>query len=247
MMPVTPLVKILLIINVVVWFVGVVVLEQYFLKDHYLSAWLSLVPYDLLKSFFIWQPVTYLFVHSPSPMHIIFNMLLLWWMGSSLERVWGSKFFGLFYFVSGVGAAFLYCIAVISYALISGNKEILILPVFGASSALFGLLVAYGMIFGEQIVYFMFFFPMKAKYFVGILAAIEVVLALNNGPVQGKVSNLACIGGLIAGYVFLKIWGAGPGKPGLRGMVKKSRSSKLRLVVNNEEEFNESNKPKYWN
>src|ERR1700687_1175285 len=88
--------------------------------------------------------------------------------------------------------------------------------------------------------FWMFFFAMKAKYFVAILAGIEVVLVLNNGPVQGKVANLAHVGGLITGYIFLKIWpkikGGGSGFAGGFGRGGKSRNKKLRLVVNNDEE-----------
>lgn len=245
-MPLTYFVRILIIINVAIWFFGTVVLEQYFFDKPYLTSYLGLVPYDLVKHFFLWQPLTYLFIHMANPLHIIFNMLLLWWMGSQLERFWGTRFFALFYFVSGVGAAFLYGFAAVAYAVITGRAGILVVPVVGASAALFGLLVAYGMIFGNQTVYFMFFFPMKARLFVGILAAIEVVLVLNNGPVQGKVANLAHVGGLITGYLFLKIWPRIKG--GFSGRPRKSRNQKLRLVVNNEEEAgDEAGQPKYWN
>jgi membrane associated rhomboid family serine protease len=250
-MPLTPFARILLFVNVGIWFVGTVILEQYFLGKPYLTIYLGLSPYDLLRHFFIWQPFTYLFIHAVNPMHIIFNMLLLWWLGGQLERLWGSKFFALFYFVSGVGAAFLYSLAAIIYSLISGQAEILVTPVIGASSALFGLLVAYGVLFGEQTVFFMFIFPMKAKYFVALLAGIEIVLVLNNGPVQGKVANLAHVGGLVTGYIFLKIWpkikGGGSGSAGRFGRSGKSRNKKLRLVVNNDEEIAVDDKPKYWN
>jgi membrane associated rhomboid family serine protease len=247
MMPLTYLVRLLMIINVVIWFVGIVILEQYFLEKPYLSEFLGLAPYDVVKRFFIWQPVTYLFIHSSNPMPIIFNLLLLWMMGGQLEKLWGTKFFGLFYFVSGVGAALLYSFGAVIYAVLTGHASFLIEPVTGASPALFGLLVAYGVLFGEQTVLFMFFFPMKAKYFVAILAGIQVVLVLNNGPVQGKVTILTQVCGLIVGYIFLKIWpriqsgwGGGRGQGGGR------RNKKLRLVVNNED-LDNVEKPKYWN
>jgi membrane associated rhomboid family serine protease len=246
-MPVTPFVRILMIINIAVWFIGVVILEQYFLPKPYLTVYLGLSPYDFIRHFFLWQPLTYLFIHATSPMHIIFNMLLLWWMGSSLEKIWGTKFFALFYFVSGVGAGILYSLAAFVYAILSGHTVILITPVIGASAALFGCLMAYGMLFGEQTVYFMFFFAMKAKYFVAVLAAIEVVLVLNNGPVQGKVANLAHVGGLVTGYIFLKVWPKIQGRS--RGGKGKGsgKNRNLRLIVSNEDEVNESEKPKYWN
>lgn len=244
-MPLSKVVKILIITNVVVWFLGNVIIEQYFMTEPHLTFWLGLVPLSVVKNYFIWQPFTYLFVHSPNPMHIIFNMLLLWWLGSELERYWGRRFFTLFYFVAGIGAGFLYTTATLIYSIVTGKAAILLTPVVGASAAIFGLMVAYGMVFGERIVYFMFFFPMKAKIFVAILGAIEVVLVLNNGFAQGRVASLAHVGGIVSGYIFLKIWPyIGGGRGGKRR--DKSRSNKLRLVVNNQE-FNDVDKPKYWN
>jgi membrane associated rhomboid family serine protease len=246
-MPLTPFARILIFINVGVWFFGIVVLEQYFLGKPYFTMYLGLSPYDLLRHFFVWQPFTYLFIHAASPWQLIFNMFLLWGLGGQLERLWGSKFFALFYFVSGVGAAFLYSLGAIIYSLVTGQAEILVTPVLASSSALFGLLVAYGVLFGEQTVYFMFLFALKAKYFVAILAGIEIVLVLNNGPVQGKVGALVQVGGLISGYIFLKIWPKIKGGGSGSGRSAKSRNKKLRLVVNNDEEIAVDDKPKYWN
>ena len=246
-MPFSKVVKRLVIVNVVVWFVGIVIIEQFFLSEPQITLWLGLVPLSLVKNFFIWQPLSYLFIHSTNPTHIIFNMLLLWWLGSELERFWGARFFTLFYFVSGVGAAILYTLAVFVFSLVTGRAEGLVTPVVGASAAIFGLLVAYGLIFGERVVYFMFFFPMKAKYFGAILGAIEVVLVLNNGLVQGKVANLAHVGGLVTGYIFMKIWPfISGGRGGKRPGPKSKKNDRLKLVVNNEG-FDEPEKPKYWN
>jgi membrane associated rhomboid family serine protease len=250
-MPFTKVVKRLVIANVVIWFIGVVIIEQYFMTEPKLTWIFGLEPLRIIKNYYLWQPFTYLFIHSTNPTHVIFNMLLLWWLGSELERVWGSKFFTLFYFVSGVGAALLYSVGACFYSAITGHLEILLMPVIGASAAIFGLLVAYGLIFGERVVYFMFFFPMKAKYFVAILGGIEVVLVLNNGLIQGKVANLAHVGGLISGFIFLKLWphikGGGRGAGGIGpGAGKKKKNSKLKLVVNNSD-FNAVEKPEIWN
>jgi len=245
-MPITPVVKKLIIANVVIWFVGIVLIEQYFLADPKISHWFGLTPYNVLKDFYLWQPVTYLFIHSSGPMHVIFNMLLLWWMGSELERHWGARFFTLYYFVCGVGSAFLYMFSVLIYSIISGKAEVLSVPVVGASAAIFGLLVAYGLVFGERTVLFFFFFPMKAKVFVAILGAIEVVLVLNNGLIQGKVANLAHIGGLVSGFAFLVLWPWFKNR-GTRSKASKKGTGKLKLVVNKNEDLNENDKPKYWN
>jgi hypothetical protein len=93
----------------------------------------------------------------------------------------------------------------------------------------------------------MFLFPMKAKYFVAILGLIEVVLVLNNGATQGKVSALSHVTGILAGYIFLKLWPRirGMGGPSAKPPKKKGRGE-LKLVVNNDP-VEKSDGPKYWN
>jgi len=246
---VTPMVKKLIIINAVVWFVGAVILEPYVLKAPYLTLFLSLIPITLIKNYYFWQPLTYMFYHTANLWHILFNMLILWWLGSEMERHWGSRFFLIYYLACGVGAAFLYILFVVTYSLITGSGNLLQSPVLGASGAIFGLLVAYGLVFGERIVYFMFFFPMKAKWFVALLGGIDLVLILNTGVENGAISNLAHISGAVAGFLFLWIWSRTRGGPGGKGPRKKSeRKGNLKLVVNNTEEFTApEHKPKYWN
>lgn len=241
--PLSPVVKILMIVTVAVWFVGNVVIEQYILSDRFISTYLGLVPIDVIKNFYLWQPITYMFVHAVGPLHVLFNMLLLWWLGSDLERYWGSRFFTTYYFVCGIGAALLYCLVVGIYSIVSGNMLPVLVPVVGASGAVFGLMVAYGLIYGERVFYFMLFFPMKAKYFVVILACVEVVLVLNNGLGKGDVANLAHLGGLITGFVFLIIWPRIKG--GFKAPKRSKKSNNLRLVVNNSDK--EVDNPKYWN
>lgn len=245
-LPLTPVVKVLIIVNLIIWFFGNVIAEQYIFQEPKLTLWFGLIPWQLENSFALWQPLTYMFLHATSPFHIIFNMLLLWWLGGELERHWGSKFFAAFYFVCGVSAALLYVLCVIIYAFITTNLAPLYLPVVGASAAIFALMVAYGMIFGERTVYFMLFFPMKAKIFVAILAFIEVVMILNNGLTRGE-ANIAHIGGLITGFLFLKIYPFfNRGGKGGGGRFSKRKNTNLKLVVNNQE-FSEAEKPKYWN
>jgi membrane associated rhomboid family serine protease len=116
--------------------------------------------------------------------------------------------------------------------------------VVGASGAIFGLLLAYGMIFGERVVTFMMLFPMRAKYFVMILGGVEIATLLGGG--HGRVANLAHIGGLAAGFLFLQVytrlqqsrWRKQGSKRGGRG---------LRLVVNNPKNDEKKDGPKYWN
>lgn len=235
MVPFTGVVKKLVIINLAVWFVLQIIIEQFLLSSPWITGTFGLQPGQLLE-FYIWQPVTYMFLHDVNPFHILFNMLILWWLGAELENQWGRRFFTLYYFVCGVGAALIYSAGVIGYSLLSGRLDPLYMPVIGASGAGFGLMLAYGIVFGERIVYFMFVFPLKAKYFVMILGAVELVMLLNQGiGGGGKVANLAHLGGIISGFLFLNFWTIWR-----RRRRPPGGGRKLRLVVDNE------NTPKYW-
>ncbi|MGZ3773995.1 MAG: rhomboid family intramembrane serine protease [Pseudobdellovibrionaceae bacterium] len=238
--PLTPAVKWLLIINVAVWFVFQVILEG-FLRIPFSSIF-GLYPGKVLFNFHIWQLVTYMFLHSLQVTHILFNMLMLWFFGAELEQRWGTKFFLIYYFVCGVGAAILYCLGVWGYALVTGSQTGLIVPVIGASGAIFGLLLAQGILFGERIVYFFMLFPMKTRYFVALMGFVQLASLMTAGVSGGEVAYLAHLGGLVSGYLCLKIksWKD-------RSSFKKKTKSKgrnLRLVVNNEKN---DKPPKYWN
>ncbi len=246
MVPVTPVVRWLIGINVAVWLLLQLILEGYVLGNASITWTLGLVPENFLSKFFIWEPLTYMFLHSRNVFHIVFNMLLLWWLGSELEQRWGSRFFLMYYLVSGVGAGILYGIVVLIHGLIMGKSAaIWTSPVVGASGAVFGLMLAYGIIFGERIVYFMMVFPMRAKWFVTILGAVEVATLLNNGIGGGDVANLAHLGGLASGFLFLQ----GYTRLQQRRWRKQSdrRGRGLKLVVNNDKKDDEKGGPKYWN
>lgn len=239
-MPMTPTVKWLMIINVACWIILQVFIESVF-RWFPVSSTLGLVPGKILYFFYIWQPFTYMFLHSTDVTHILFNMLMLWWLGAELEQRWGRKFFLTYYFVCGVGAALIYTVGMWIYAYGSGNVNGLTAPVVGASGALFGLMLAYGMLFGERIVHFMMLFPMKAKYMVMILGAIQIVSMLTSQVAGGGVAYLAHLGGLISGYLFLKgrqSWGNIS-----QSLKNRKRGRKLHLVVDNEKR----DTPKYWN
>jgi len=161
---------------------------------------LALTPVAVVDHFAIWQLVTYLFLHggiSPAltdPWHLVFNMLALWMFGSPLEETWGTRRFLKYYFVCGIGAG---VCDVIANALVGswGTSTI------GASGAIFGLLIAFGMLFPESTVLMGFLFPIKAKYMVAIYAAVELYMlrGVNTG-----VSNFAHLGGMLVGYIYLK-------------------------------------------
>lgn len=241
-MPFTDTVKKLVIVTVGFWLVFQVILEQLLLPQLELSRYLGLVPAMITEHFYIWQLFTYMFLHSVEPTHIIFNMLMLWWLGSELEQMWGKKFFLFYYLMSGTGAAILYFLFSLVMWLVVGRVDNMVVPVVGASGAVFALLLAYGIIYGERVVYFMFVVPMKAKYFVMILGGIEFVLTINSGGL-GKMANLVHLGGLLVGFIILYI----RSKLQKSGTKRRGGSGpKLRLVVDNRQS-NEDNGPRYWN
>ncbi len=243
--PFTKTVKALVIANVAIWVVGVLILQSIFFKSNVLFQTFGLVPDKFLFSFWFWQPFTYMFLHSQSVFHVLFNMLILWWFGSELELKWGSKFFLTYYLVCGVGAALIYLLFVFAYSLITADPLPLLAPVVGASGAAFGLLLAYGILFGERVIYFMMMFPMKAKYFVLIIGLVELVTLLDSGFSSG-VANLAHLGGLLSGYLALKYWTTWRFKP-LKKKATDAAKRRLKLVVDNERDLDRKNGPKYWN
>lgn len=238
--PLTPAVKWLLIINVAIWFVFQVILEG-FLRVPFLSIF-GLYPGKVLFNFHIWQPVTYMFLHSLQVTHILFNMLMLWFFGAELEQRWGTKFFLIYYFTSGIGAAILYCVGVWGYALVTGSQTGLIVPVMGASGAIFGLLLAQGILFGDRIVYFFMVFPMKTRFFVAVMGFVQLASMMTSSVNGGEVAYLAHIGGLVSGYICLKVKSLMDRKEWKKKSKNKGRN--LRLVVNNEKK---EKPPKYWN
>ena len=244
--PMTPVVRNLIIVNTVIWFFITVIIEPYFLQAPFFTRYFGLIPALAVEKFFIWQFVSYMFFHALSITHVLFNMLLLWWLGSELEQRWGSRFFLLYYMVCGVGAGLIYTLILTSYQLVIGGSSAWGVPVVGASGAVFGLLLAYGIIFGERVIHFMMIFPMKAKFFVMILAGIELVTVLNAGVgSDSNVANLAHLGGLVSGYIFLFFYTRYyVGRQGIGG-TGKSRGRNLKLVVNNEP--SKSKDPKFWN
>jgi membrane associated rhomboid family serine protease len=143
----------------------------------------------------IWQLGTYLFLHSlGSVWHILFNMLSLWMFGTPIEQTWGTKRFLQYYFICGIGAGI--CVVVANLAFGDPYQRVL-----GASGAIYGLLLAYGMLFPNQTVLMSFLFPIKAKYMVMIFGAIAFLSSFQGG---GTVSNLAHLGGMLFGFIYMK-------------------------------------------
>ena len=239
-------VKFLIISNLLCWFFLVLIVQNFFLKSPLVFHVFGFVPAKIESHFFIWQFFTYMFLHSGGIFHILFNMLILWMFGSELEQLWQKKFFLKYYFFCGVGSAVIYFLGTKIYLLLGGSSAVLEIPVVGASGAVFGLILAYGWIFRERVILFMFIFPMKAKHFTMLIAAIELLSVLNAG-FGSPVANLAHLGGLISGFLFLKF-----NYIFERISFKKTSSlyKKLKILQGGKsEELNDAKKDsvKYWN
>lgn len=181
-----PAVKNLLIINII-FFLGTMVLERNGLYN--VTNMLALNPIGSGR-FHIWQLFTYMFMHA-SIDHIFFNMFALWMFGNTLENYWGSRRFLFYYFVCGVGAGIIN--ALVSYGL-----------TVGASGAVYGILLAFGMMFPNEKIYIYFLLPLKAKWFVGIYAAIELFEGVFRS--YDGIAHFAHLGGMIFGLILILYW-----------------------------------------
>jgi len=188
--PVSTTLKALIAANVVMFLVTT------FAKS--VVAYLGLVPALVLQQFWVWQIATYMFLHG-GIFHIVFNMLALWMFGAELERIWGTRYFLKFYFVTGIGAGALTVLfSTLPFAFAQQVQHSIVI---GASGAIYGLLLAYGLYFPDRPIYMYFVFPIPAKVFVAILGAIAFFSSLSEA---GGTANATHLGGLIIGYLFLK-------------------------------------------
>jgi membrane associated rhomboid family serine protease len=154
----------------------------------------ALIPAAVVQNFYIWQLFTYLFLHGGIG-HIVLNMLALYFFGSPLELDWGTRRFLKFYFYCGIAAG----VCVVLAGLLVGSRYN---PTLGASGAILGLLVAFGVLYPNETILLMFMIPMKAKHLVMLYAAIELLSLW--GPDTG-VSTMAHLGGMAFGFLYLKV------------------------------------------
>jgi membrane associated rhomboid family serine protease len=155
----------------------------------------ELVPKAVIYNFALWQLVTYMFLHG-GLLHILFNMLTLYWFGPDLERTWGMQRFLKYYFVCGIGAGVCVVLAELIFGFSSART-------LGSSGAIYGLLLAYGLLFPDRTILFFFVIPMKVRHFVWIMGLLAFYSSIAGG--NTGVSNVAHLGGLLVGYVYIRM------------------------------------------
>jgi membrane associated rhomboid family serine protease len=195
--PATKTVKTLIIVNIAVFLVQFVfrLVHGWQLPPPTpFDAFFGLVPTYITNKLMLWQFVTYMFLHSTNPpfFHIVFNMLTLFMFGNELERYWGRRFFLKYYFITGIAAGF--CSWLVS---INGRSVIV-----GASGAIYGLLLAYGLLYPNRIIYLNFLLPIKVRWFVLIFGCITLLNSLI-GTDEG-IASIAHLGGMGFGYLYLR-------------------------------------------
>jgi membrane associated rhomboid family serine protease len=194
--PISTALKLIIAANVVL-FLTKYILPGRAVQD--MTETLGLVPGYVVQKGWIWQLFTYMFVHA-GPMHLLFNMLTLWMFGTELERIWGTKFFVKFYFVTGIGAGLLTLLA--SLLPFRSLSQMYGWNIVGASGAIYGLLLAYAVYFPNRLIYMYLVFPIPSRLFVVIMGALAFLTSMSaNG---GGVASATHLGGLLVAYVYLK-------------------------------------------
>lgn len=167
-------------------------------KQHMFLEFVGLVPDKAVLGGYIWQFFTYMFFHG-NLTHLLFNMLAFWMFGSELFVQWRRRFFLTYFFVCGIGAAMFH---VLTVYLFFADTDMTHIPTIGASGAIYGILIAYALYFGNRIILFFFIFPMKARTAVLIIGGVELFYSISQ--TQDGVAHLAHLGGMLVGYLFLK-------------------------------------------
>src|SRR3989442_9411198 len=194
--PVSTAIKALIGSNVVMF------LAQMFAPS--LTEMLGLVPHEVFGQLRIWQFGSYMFLYG-GLFHILFNMLALWMFGTELERVWGTRYFLKFYFVTGIGAAIL--TVLFSLLPFAFAEQLQHSVVIGASGAIYGLLLAYALYYPDRPIYMYLVFPIPAKYFVLIMGAIALYSSMGEAVAGAKSEHRRWLLSLI---FFMKIPPASP-------------------------------------
>jgi len=184
----TEAVKKLLIIN------GAVFLLQ-FLGGNSIINLFGLFPRLAWSKLYIWQFVSYMFLHGGF-LHLGLNMYALWMFGTEVEKMWGTKAFYRYYFITGIGAGLIHTLV----------TPMSMVPTIGASGAVMGILLAFGMLFPERRITMLLFFVMpvtlKAKHLVMGFAAISILSGMSGSP--DGIAHFAHLGGMLIGYIYIK-------------------------------------------
>ncbi len=194
-----PVIKYLMIINGIVYLLQIFLGQFYFTDDlgreksleTYLIKYFALMP--LGENFRPWQLITFQFMHG-SFSHILFNMLYLWMFGTELENLWGSRKFLIYYLTCGIGAG-------LTQLFLSPLLEGSIGPTVGASGGIYGLLMAFALIFPRRPIYLYFFIPIPAMYLIGFMILLEL---FSIGDLS-LTAHLAHIGGAFIGLSYILI------------------------------------------
>ena len=187
----TDAIKILVSVNF-----GIYILQSVSGKEDVFFRLFGLVPSTFISDLMLWQPFTYLFFHAPfyssvGISHILLNMLGLWVFGRELEEAWGKTKFLRYYFITGIGSG------LITYFFQMGSDN----PVIGASGAVYGILLAYGISYPNRMLYIWGLIPVRSMWLVIIMGSIAFFGLLGNAD---GISHVTHISGMLIGYVLLK-------------------------------------------
>ena len=181
----TDAIKILILVNIVVFFFRYIAQSQIDLAQIFGLSSENIWP-------MIWQPGTYMFVHGDF-FHIFMNMFVLWMFGSEMESIWGRSEFLKYYFTTGIGSGLIWLLFNL------GNPNAVLI---GASGAIYGVLLAYGLMFPNRKVLIYFLFPVKVKYFVIFLGGMAFISSMNSSG--SNISHLTHLSGMVIGFIYLK-------------------------------------------
>jgi len=202
----TPGVRIILFINVGVFIAQYTIIVLLGFYEEFTLLFCQ-IPYYAVIKYQIWRFITYMFLHGGG-MHLIFNMLALWFFAPRLEMRWGTRGFLKFYFICGIGAGFVHA----AYTLLLGQRVVLetgtvvrgMEAMVGASGAIYGILLAYALYWPNETVLLNFFIPMKVKYMVLLFGVFEFFGTV--GPSGSGVSHITHLGGLLVAFLYLQGW-----------------------------------------
>jgi len=187
----------LIIVNVAVYALEIIMFRAQPAAFDALLDYLTLSPKDVFTLGYVWQLLTYAFLHDPANiLHILLNMLFLYWFGREIEIVWGVRRFLAFYLTAAAFAALVFSAMHYFWPLKAARC-------FGASGAIMALVMVYALWWPNRTILFMFLFPMRVWTFVLIVIGIEAVSLLQTA--DNSVANLAHLAGLLYGYLIVRV------------------------------------------